>query len=199
MRSIALTKVNKYVVDGNKEMLIFHSQGNKDSNVQLYDMEDKLCHANSVAVDSNGKLIAGLQGNTISIHNADGSLISKFATQFRPFRLATTSNGEIVSSFWDTKVTHTTSVQLMDYSGKNVRVIQPPAEVKVWTPVFVCCRQGEIYVTNTDFGDLSTDPTGVYRYTSEGDYLGCVTTEVCNPTGIAMSKDGMELVCCRLW
>ena len=153
-------------------------------------MQDKLSDANSVAVDSSGKIVAALVDNTISIHNADGSLISKFATQSEPFRLAVTSNGQIVSSFYATESEQSTSVQLIDYSGGNIRVIQPPAEGKVGSPGFVCCRQGEIFVSYTNAGDSS----GVYRYTSEGDYLGCVTTGVNYPQGIALSKDGMELL-----
>ncbi|XP_072014187.1 E3 ubiquitin-protein ligase TRIM71-like [Amphiura filiformis] len=141
-------------------------------------------NANSIAVDPSGKIIAGNVNNTISIHNAGGSPISKFATQSRPYRLAVTSNGEIVSS-----VNKGESLQLMDYSCGNVRFIQPPVEVKVWSPSFVCCRQGEIFVSNKGRGD----PAGVYRFTAEGDYLGCVTTQVRNPSGIAMSRDGMEL------
>ena len=187
--SIAMTLDNKYVVDGSKEILMFDDYGNKVSNILLYDMQDELSFANSVTVDFCGKMIAGLVSNTISIHNADGSLISKFATQSEPLRLAATSNGEIVSSFYDAELEQGTSVQLMDYSGGNLRVIQPPAEVKVWRPGFVCCGQGEIFVSNTGSGK----PNGVYRYTAEGDYLGCVTTEVSNPSGIALSKDGMEL------
>ena len=161
-------------------------------NIPITNVSNAPSNVSSVAVDSSGKIVVGHTANTISIHNADGSLISKFATQSWwswPLRLAATSNGEIVSSIWETELKRSTSVQLMDYSGGNVRVIQPPTEVKVWVPGFVCCRQGEIFVTNTRKGD----PSGVYRYTSEGDYLSCVTTEVRYPSGIALSKDGMEL------
>ena len=165
------------------------SKGKELNTTPIAVVNNDLSNANSLTVDKDGKIIVGQSKNTISIHSANGSLISKFATQSLPYRLAATSNGEIVSSFYDTKLERTTSVQLMDYSGGNIRVVQPPAEIKVWSPGFVCCRQGEIFVSNEDPGD----PPGVYRYTSDGDYLGCVTTEVSDPTGIAMSKNGMEL------
>ena len=184
-----MTKTNKYVIDGKEEMLKYNSQGNQISKLKLYDMKDELSDPFCVAVDPNGKIIAGLADQTISIHDADGSLVSKFATRSQPYHLAATSNGEIICSILDTYLGQCTSVQLMDYSGGNVRVIQPPAEVQVWTSRFMCCRQGEIFVSNTGTGK----PNGVYRYTSEGDYLGCVTTEVSNPRGIALSKDGTEL------
>ena len=163
--------------------------GNELKTTPITDVDDEISYAISLTVNKDGKIIIGLAKNTISIHNADGSLISKFATQARPYSLAVTSTGEIVSSFMDVECKAGSSVQLMDYSGGNVKVLQPPAEVTEWHPGFVCCRQGEICVSNEGGGD----PPGVYRYTSEGDYLGCVTTQVSSPSGIAMSKDGMEL------
>ena len=195
---VAVSPDNKYhSIPQNEESIKTNdSNGNELYTTFITDVDN----ANSLTIDKDGKIIVGQVDNTISIHNADGSLISKFATQSEPYRLAVTFNGVIVSSFYDTKLEGGTSVQLMDYSGGNIRVIQPPVGVKVWSPCFVCCRHGEIFVANEDEGDdEDTDKDdgetmgGVYRYTSEGDYLGCVTREVGNPSGIAMSKDGMEL------
>ena len=61
-------------------------------------------------------------------------------------------------------------------------------------PSYACCRQGELFIVNNRNGDL----TGIYRYTAEGDYLGCVTTEVNIPAGIALSKGWHAIVCCRM-
>ena len=188
---VVVSPDNKYhsIPIGKQLIMTNNRNGRKLSTTHIKDVNNISSDANSLAVDSSGKMIVGQVSNTISIHNTDGSLISKFATQSRPYRLAATSNGEIVSSFMDSDNKSGKSVQLMDYSGGNVRVIQPPTEVKVWKPGCVCCRQGEIFVANAGTGD----PCGVYRYTSEGDYLGCVTTTVANPTGISMLQDGMEL------
>ena len=186
---VAVSAQNKYVTSprGSQQIKICDSNGKQLSSTPITDMGDELSYANSITIDSNDKIIVGQVDNTISIHNADGSLISKFATQSMPYRLAATSNGEIVTSFLDeTSFQH---VELMDYSGRNIRVIQPPNVVKIWFPGFVCCRQGEIFVCNESSGE----PKGVYRYTSEGDYLGCVTTKVNTPKGIALSNDGTEL------
>ncbi|XP_072014189.1 E3 ubiquitin-protein ligase TRIM71-like [Amphiura filiformis] len=194
---VAVTPNHNYVtIPRDKSQIVtYDSAGKQVSTTPIINVNNKSVNANSVAVDSSGKIIVGQVEDTISIHNADGSLISKFATESEPFRLAVTSNGEIVSSFWDTELKQGTCVLLMDYSGSSIRVIQPPAEVKVWRPGFVCCsRQGEIFASNAGTGD----PTGVYRFTAEGDYLGCVTTQVPNPTGIAMSRDGMELFVANL-
>ena len=188
---IAVSPDNKYhSLPKDKEQTCTHdNNGGLLHTTPLTNVNNAPSNANSLTVDKDGKIIVGQSANTISIHNADGSLISKFPTQSKPYRLAATSNREIVSSFMNDDCESGESVQLMDYSGGNTRVIQPPAEIEVWSPGFVCCRQGEIFVSNEGSGK----PNGVYRYTSEGDYLGCVTMEVVTPKGIAMSKDGMKL------
>ena len=188
--SVAITADEKYVTSprGSMQIKITDCRGNQLSASPIKSANNESSHANSFTVDSSGKIIVGQASNTISIHNADGTLVSKFATQFKPLRLAATSNGEIVGSFLNAE-SGRGSLQLLDYSGGKVRVIQPPAEVEEWEPGFVCCGQGEIFVSNQGQGK----PNGVYRYTSEGDYLGCVTTKVSNPKGIALSRDGMEL------
>ncbi|XP_072051918.1 E3 ubiquitin-protein ligase TRIM33-like [Amphiura filiformis] len=189
---VAVTPNHEYVTApiGKAQIVIYDNAGKQVSTTPIINVNNKPSNSTSVTVDSSGKIIVGQVLNTISIHNADGSLISKFATESIPCRLAVTSNGEIASSFYDLVLKRGTSVKLMDYSGSNVRVIQPPPEVKLWSPVFVCCsRQGEIFVSDGGSGD----PIGVYRFTADGDYLGCVTTQVPSPSGIAISRDGMEL------
>ncbi len=201
---VAVTKDNKYLsIPIKKCQISSHDcNGQQVNTTTLTSVEGETSNANSLAVDPSGKVIVGQTLNTISIHNTDSSLISKFATSSEPYHLAITSNGDIVGSFLneneedggegedDDGVGGGASSQLMDYSGKNVRIIQPPSsEVKIWGPGFVYCRQGEIFVSNEGRGD----PTGIFRFTSEGDYLGCVTTDVTNHSGIAMSKDGTEL------
>ena len=106
-----------------------------------------------------------------------------------PYRLAVTFNEEIIISYYDCTLKRGTSLVLMDSSGGNIRVIQPPAGIKVWDPYYVCCRAHDMFVVNGSAGD----PAGVYRYTSMGRFLGCVTTGVKRPTGIALSQDGTEL------
>ena len=189
--SVAITPDHKYVTAPvNVAYITFHDiRGNLLHNYPVTDFNDVPSNVNSVAVDAKGQIIVGQVDNTISIHHPDGSVLSKFETDSEPFRLASTSDGKIVSSFCDPIKKQSLDVRVMDYSGRNVRVIQPPPAVTEWSPGFVCCQQGEIFVVNEGAGD----PTGVYRYTSAGEYLGCVTTEVINPEGIALSEDGTEL------
>ena len=104
-------------------------KGKKLFSTPLTNANNKPSNINSVAVDSKGRIIVGQTDNIISIHHADGSVISKFATESMPFRLAITSNGEIASSSYDPILKQGKSVVLMDYSRQNVRVIQLPTNV----------------------------------------------------------------------
>ncbi|XP_072040145.1 uncharacterized protein [Amphiura filiformis] len=188
---VAVTHDNKYLSIPIKERLIIVNgrYGTRLQTVPIIDENNMVSQGNSVTVDQKGKVIVGNVSNSISIYNSELNQVSTFPTQARVRHLAATSNGDIVSSFQDPLLEYGTSVQLMDYAGGNVRVIRPPPTIKVWCPGFVCCGQGEIYVVNEFVGN----PVGIYRYTADGDYLGCVTTEVKNPSGVALSQDRMEL------
>ncbi|XP_072013130.1 E3 ubiquitin-protein ligase TRIM56-like [Amphiura filiformis] len=100
---VAVTPNHEYVTNpGHKLKIdIFNRAGQLINTTPIINVNNKSVNANSVAVDSRGKIIVGQVANTISIHNADGSLNSKFATVSEPYRLAVTSNGEIVSTFYD--------------------------------------------------------------------------------------------------
>ena len=186
---ISITSDNRYILPGKAELLFYDDQGNrlKYPKASTYNANNKPADPRSLAVDSRGRIIVGLlDATTISIHHADGQLISKFAAPAKPWRLAVTSTGEIAATFQDN------TLQLMDYSGSNVRVVQPPPGVIEWVPFAICCsKQGEIFVVN--YGNYSY-PRTVYRYTADGDEcLGCVITGLDNPTGIAITEDGQQL------
>ncbi|XP_072037152.1 uncharacterized protein [Amphiura filiformis] len=180
---------NKYIVASrdNYNGIQFHtSDGKYLSCVPVTDTTGDTSNPNTVTIDAEDRIIVGLLNNTVSIHSADGSFISKFATRNNPTRLAVTSEGELVCSYYYNPF----GLELMDYCGSKVRVMQPPPDVKQWVPGYVCCGRGEIFVVNraVDY------PAGIYRYTSKGHYLGCVTAEVNNPAGITLSQDGKELL-----
>ena len=180
---IAVTQDNRYILaisSGNKGLQFNTREGKWLSNVPVNDNNEKKSNLISVAVDAKDQIIAGHEKKTISIHDKDGSLISKFATKFQPLCLAATSEGKIVCSYSDQRC-----LELLDYSGSHVKALQPPPKVKPWAPSYLCSRLGEIFVVS--------NPKSVFRYTAKGDYLGCVTTGLCNPKGIALSLDGMEL------
>ncbi len=188
---VAVTQDNKYICVPLDEcqLVIFDDGGSKIEAAPILNESNMLCNGNAVTIDSRGKVIVGNDSTGITIYNSDMNLISTFPTMSRIYHLSATSEGEIVASIEDPLSEQGSSVQMMDYSGNNIRTIQPPAEVTVWHPGSVYCWQEEIYVVN----ELTGNPVGIYRYTSSGDYLGCVTNEVINPFGIALSKDRLQL------
>ncbi|XP_072046041.1 E3 ubiquitin-protein ligase TRIM45-like [Amphiura filiformis] len=184
---IVVSNDNRYIVSNGADLLgiqYFNKNGKRLSTIPVTDVQNKQCNLNSVAVDPQGRIVAGLVQNTVSIHYTNGELISKFSTTGHVYRLAITSKGDILISFLGKD-----SLELINYSGQSIKAIAPPPTVKKWAPGYVCCGKGEIFVVNESSGK----PLGVFRYTADGDYLGCVTTDVTDPRGIALSQDGMEL------
>ena len=181
---VAATSDGKYVTNIYRHFICYDSQGRQLSKIETYDQDGKLSNALAVAADSKKRIIVGLYGFTISVHHTDGSWIGSFRTKCVPESVAVTSKGELVVRF------NGNDIQLMDFSGGNVRDIQPPPDVHKWSPGHVCCndKYGEIFVGNRGH------PRAIYSYTSDGEYLGLVTEEVDNPQGIAVFKDGQRLV-----
>ena len=187
---IVVSNDNRYIVSNGAEVRgiqYYDKYGKHLSTIPVTDTQGKKCNLNSVAVDPQGRIIAGLVEKTISIHYADGGLISKFSTKGHVYRLAITSKGQIAITFLS--FSGKDSLELIDYSGNTIKAIAPPPNVTTWAPGYVCCTQDEIFVVNESSGN----PLGVFRYTADGDYLGCVTSEVSDPRGIALSQDGNDL------
>ena len=80
------------------------------------------------------------------------------------------------------------TLQLLDYSGNSIQTLDTPPEVKTWKPEYVCCsKTDDVFVVNQG------DPKAIYRYAAGRVYMGCVTTELSEPQGIAISHDDQEL------
>ena len=189
---IAITPSNQYIIPGKSGTNEFHIYTNQGAHQYeknpTKDVLKKSIRPRSVAVDSRGRIIVGLgwdDHHTISIYKPDGTLISKFQTWSSPRMLTCTPNDELIISF------AYNSLQVMDQSGHNASIIQPPPGIQVWKPSYVCCsKQGELFVSNT-YGD----PSAVFRYMatpgscSEYKYLDRITNMECKPWGIALSAD----------
>ena len=183
---ITLTHDNRYILPGKAEILWYDREGNPLKSsiaATTHDVNNKPSNPLTLAVDSTGKIVAGLHGNTISIHHGDGQFISRFATHATPRCLAVTSQDQIAISFADK------SLRIMDYTGNTVRVVQRPRGIQYWNPGYICCsKRGEIFVVTRG------DPTSVYRFTADGDQcLGCVATGLSASWGIALTEDGQKL------
>ncbi|XP_072040490.1 uncharacterized protein [Amphiura filiformis] len=179
---VAITPDNRYVIDGEHGFLCYDHRGNQLSNIQTTDMKNVVSKPYGIAVDTKGRIIAGLK-DCLSIHYADGSLKNKVSLSATPWRIAVVSNEQLVVSCYDG------TLALIDYNGVVVKVIDSPPGVKKWNPGYVCCnaKYGEIFVGNMGI------PKAVYSFKSDGAFIGVVTDEVDRPQGIAVSEDGKKL------
>ena len=93
------------------------------------------------------------------------------------------ANQIVISNSSDKKV------QILDQNGQLMCDIKSPA-AGWWQPNGLCCTEDdEIYISSYSFN------AGIYRYSSEtGAYLGCITKDVKNPVGLALSDDGDRIL-----
>ncbi|XP_072015294.1 E3 ubiquitin-protein ligase TRIM33-like [Amphiura filiformis] len=132
-----------------------------------------------ITIDSDGNLLIGSLNSYISKHRQDGTHISTVNRNIFPKFIGITSQGRIVCTGMSN-----TNAQIMDHMGNLLHTINKPEDAKSWCPCGVCCSDdGIIYVSN--FGGIG-DQGGIYSFTEDGEYLGCVTTDVTYAEGIAL-------------
>ncbi|XP_072014857.1 E3 ubiquitin-protein ligase TRIM45-like [Amphiura filiformis] len=135
-----------------------------------------------LTIDSYGNLLVGSSNNYISKHRQDGTHISTIKTNIRPWFLNTMSKGTLL---WSGN--NSTNVEIVDYKGNLLHTIKVPKDAKSWQTTGICCSDdGIIYV--------SSYQGGIYIFTEDGEYLGCVTTDVTQAEGIALIKDDRLVV-----
>ena len=88
------------------------------------------------------------------------------------------------------------AVQIIDKTGQVLHALDPPPFVTRWRPTGVCCHDNIIFVANDN--QSVPDEFGVYCYSLTGDYFGCATREVINPTGVAVTEDGEKTFGCAV-
>lgn len=182
---IDTTLDERYVITGREEVQFYDAEGNLLTTTPIYDSNDKPVRPRNVCVDPMGKIIVGTFSDAVSILDPDGLFLSKFTTNHNlwPKGLTATSSQQIAMSF-----SSGDGLQLVDYFGNHPRVILPPEDVEKWHPYFLCCsQQDELFVCSQEY------PAAIYRCSTSGEFLGCVTTSVSDPMGLALSKDGEEL------
>ena len=110
----------------------------------------------------------------------------------RPQFLAVTPQGNIVVTSWSDPWT-TNTIHMINHVGEFLRVVSPPTtHVTFWRPAGICCTPDAILVANDN--QVAPYEYGVYCFSIEGEYVGCATKEVINPTGITMSADGRTML-----
>ncbi|XP_072016230.1 uncharacterized protein [Amphiura filiformis] len=136
-----------------------------------------------LAIDNDGHLLVGnYTKRYISKCKQDGTHISTIKVDIRPWFIVVTPIGRIVVS----PGTSNAGVYVLDQTGKHIHTIKAPKDAKSWYPTGVCCSDdGVIYIASWN----SRDQGGIYRFTEDGEYLGCVTTDVTKAYGLAYTCD----------
>ena len=121
--------------------------------------------------------------NLIYVYNSGGSQLKTVPVMQPKFLSITSTDNFVISS------ENQRSVQVINAEGRIIQVIGPPPDVKVtsWNPQGVCCsKDDEIYVANQG-------AMGIYRFKVDGEFIDCVTTDLKDPWGLALSEDGNQL------
>ncbi|XP_072014813.1 E3 ubiquitin-protein ligase TRIM45-like [Amphiura filiformis] len=134
-------------------------------------------------IDNDGHLLVGNRTKKyISKCTQDGTHISTIKVDIRPWFIAVTPMGRIAVSPYSSN----TGVYVLDQTGKHIHTINAPKDAKSWHPTGVCCSDdGVIYIASFNTGDQG----GIYSFTEDGEYLGCVTTDVTDAHGLAYTCD----------
>ena len=193
---ISVEKIMSFVAVGIDTFLVagssleyFDTEWKKiPAHVELIGQNNKCITSVVVAfsIDKMGKLVSA-QGTTVYLHNKDGSFASSFS-MFGAVRdlVAITAKEDIAISCWDE------SVQLVNYSGNNIRHISPPPNVIDWEPWHLCCNENDnmLLIGN----ELLGEPKGVFMYTLSGIFQGQIVSGQFNcPFGLALSRNGKEV------
>ena len=137
-----------------------------------------------LAIDTAGNLFIG--NNTkkyISKHTPDTTHVTSFKVNMCPdFIHVTTMDKIVISSQFNTD----TEVQVLDPTGNLLHTIGVPKDTKSWWPSGLCgSDDGIIYIASFANGTGG----GIYSFTEEGEYLGCVTKDISCAWGLAYAYD----------
>ena len=170
--------VSVYDVEGNlKQQFPAKSLDNVSSdaqNTQLW----------SLAIDNHNNLLVGeYYRRYVSKHRQDGAHLISFKITIQPWYIAVSPQDKIIVSSCDNKAVH-----VVDEKGVQLHTLKPPQGLSSWSPFGICCTSDdEVYIA---------DYLGsIHSYSTEtGDYIGCLTKDVTNPTGLILMGDENKLV-----
>ncbi|XP_072021559.1 E3 ubiquitin-protein ligase TRIM71-like [Amphiura filiformis] len=139
-----------------------------------------------LAIDNQGCVLVGeCTRKYISKHSLDGSHISSIKVPIPPVYLTVTPHDHIiVSSGWGG------TAHILDTRGNILHTISRPSAVSCWQPYGICYTpDDDIYLANCASGSDG----GIYRYSSSGQYLGCIIKDVDVPACLTLCDDGNTL------
>ncbi len=185
--NVAVSSDQFYVTDRTGMVKIYSSVGRylkqfpvKSPDGTSSDMDSS--ELKGLTIDNEGYLLVGNTKKYICRCTQDGTHVTSFKVDIYPNFIAVAPTGKIVVSPYMSK----TGVYVLDKTGKHMLSINAPKNAKSWKPTGVCCSDdGVIYIASHDIGDKD----GIYSFTEDGEYLGCVTTNVTYPLGLAYIYD----------
>ncbi|XP_072013217.1 uncharacterized protein [Amphiura filiformis] len=134
-----------------------------------------------------GNVTYGVTYNFISCHSLDGTHLKSIKVTCQPQFLAVTSKGNILVSPGSSG-----AVQIIDEAGNLLSKLQTPIGISTWNPeglvISTCFNaddddEDEVFVADRGNGHA------VYRYSASGKYIDCITKDVSNIYGLALSAD----------
>ena len=150
-----------------------------------------------LAIDRDDQVLVGDSNfNYISIHKLCGTHVSSFETTITPNCIATAPNNDntiIISQYQ-----YYPSCEILDYTGRVLHTY--PCKDMDWAPTGACFNgDKEFLIANhggffANHGGLYNMKPGIHHYSSQGDYLGCITTDVKYPRDVVITGDGKILV-----
>ena len=147
-----------------------------------------------LALNYNKHLVVGDVANQyISIHKQSGDHVHSFKVTMNPWFICAAPGTDIivVSNCGG----HTT--QIMTSNGQHLHTISSaPVPGKSWYPTGACFNGDDEFLIASQYEMylFSNTPGGIYHYSTNGKYLGCITSDVQNVTDVAITKEGKLFV-----
>ena len=191
---VAVYQRNYIVTDGAHFPTVYDNKENYVREILI--TKNTKSNTMGIAVNSQGHVLVGhYSATSLEVHSVtDGNYINSLEIPVPGHYIAVSSStdGKIIISANDSA-----GAQVIDSQGQTIHVLRPPTDVtSAWSPSGVCTigegDDEEIFVCNCE------GKRGVYRFSLKiGKYLGCVTTEVIYPQGIAFTEDERLVVADR--
>ncbi|XP_072018005.1 uncharacterized protein [Amphiura filiformis] len=146
-----------------------------------------------LAFNLQGHVLAGnITHKFISCHSLDGKHLMSIKLTISPWFLSVTSKGSIIVSPYS----GSSDVQLIDNTGQILFKLQIPVGVSSWSPEGLVIStlfkvgedEDEVFIADRGNG------YAVYRYSTSGKYIGCVTKGVSGVHSMTLSGDNNLLI-----
>ena len=149
---------------------------------------DGRCRLLSVTIDHEGYVWIGATKRYLSKHTQDGTHVASFKTTKPPAFVTITTKGRIIFSPED----GLQGAQVLDHTGNRLCMINAPPGVQEWRPSGLCSVDDDVFFVCSWSSEANDG--GVFCFTVDGEYVGCVTRSIIEAFGIAFTKDYKLLV-----